>query len=70
MKGLIKYMKKNTSSIRNHVLHGHGNNLTILLSFIELQNNSQPDDAYELSDDVSRKWRKDDEVSVGERLSD
>ena len=40
------------------------------LSFLELQNNSQPDDASELSNDGSRKHRKADEVSVGGRLSD
>ena len=38
---------------------------------MELQKTSHPDDAYELStDDGSRKRRKANEVSVGERLSD
>ena len=44
---------------------------TCFFSFLELQKNSQPDEAYDLSkDDVSRKRRKADEVSVGGRLSD
>ena len=71
MKGVIKYTIKNTSSIRNHVLHGHGNKFTIFLSFLELQKNSHLDDTSEIStDDGSRKRRKDNEVSVGGRLSD
>ena len=69
MKG-DKIYKKITSSVRNHVLHGHGKKFTIFLSFLELQKNSQPDDASELSDDGSRKRRKADEGSVGGRLSD
>ena len=40
------------------------------MSFLELLNNSQPDDAYELSDDGIRKRRKAEEVSVGGRFSD
>ena len=71
MKGVIKYTKKNTSSIRNHVLHGHTNKFTSSLKFIELRKTSQIDDAYELSmDDGSRKRGKADEVSVGGRFSD
>ena len=35
-----------------------------------MQKNSHPDDAYELSDYVSRNRRKADEASVGGRLSD
>ena len=48
MKGVINTRKK-TSSIRNHVLHGHGNKFTSFLSLLELQKKSQPDDASELS---------------------
>ena len=59
MKGVIKCTKK-TSSVRNHALHGHGNKLTRSLSLLELQKKSQLDDASELSDDGSRKWRKAD----------
>ena len=71
MKGVIKNTKKNTSSIRNHVLHGHGKKFTRFLSFLELQKNSHLDDTSEIStDDGSRKRRKDNEVSVGGRLSD
>ena len=71
MKGVIKYTEKNTSGIWNHVLHGHGKKFTRFLSFLELQNNSQLDDASELStDDGSRKRRKANEVSVGGRFSD
>ena len=58
MKGVIKYTKNN-SSIRTHFLHGHGKNFTRFLSFLELQKNSQLDDASELSPyDGSRKQRK------------
>ena len=46
------------------------NFLPCFLSFLEFQKNSQPDDAYEIRNDGSRKQRKVDEVSVGERLSD
>ena len=71
MKGVIKYTKKNTSSIRNHVLHVHGKKFTRFLSFLELQKNSHLDDASELSTDYgSRKRIKANEVSVGGRLSD
>ena len=71
MKGVIKYTKKNTSSIRNHVLHVNSKKFTRFLPFLELQNNSHIDDASELStDDGSRKRRKADELSVGGRLSD
>ena len=70
MKGVVKYMK-NISSLRNHVLHGHANGFASFLKFLEFHKTSQPDDTYELStDDGSRKQRKDDEVSVGGRLSD
>ena len=70
MKGAIKYTEKKTSSIRNHILHEHGKKFTRFLSFLELQKKSHLDDAYELSTDYgSRKRRKDDEVSVGGRLS-
>ena len=69
MKGVIK-IHKNTSSVRNHVLRGHGNKFTSFLSFLEFQNKSQPDDASELSDDGIRKGRNDSKVSVGGRLSD
>ena len=66
MKVGIKYMK-NTSSIRNNVLHRHANKFNNFLSFIELQKNL----VSELStDDGSRKRKKADEVSVGSRLSD
>ena len=68
---MIKYTKKNTSSIRNHILHGHANKFTSFLSLLELRKSSQPDDASDLSmDDGSRKRRKSDEVSVGGRYSD
>ena len=71
MKGVIKYTKKNTSSIQNHVLHGNGKKFTCFLSFLELQKKSHLDGAYELStDDGSRKRIKANEVSVGGRLSD
>ena len=71
MKGMIKYTKKNTSSIRNHVLHGNGKKIIRFVSFLELQKNSRTDDTSELStDDGSRKRRKANEVSVGGRLSD
>ena len=70
MKGAINTRKKNTSSIRNHVLHGNGKIFTIFLSFLELQKTSHPDDASELSDDGSRNQRKADKVSVGGKLSD
>ena len=70
MKGVIKYTK-NTSSIRNHVLHGHANKFTSFLSFLELRKTSQLDNSSELSADAgSRKWRKDNKVSVGGRFSD
>ena len=69
MKGLIKYTGKNTSRIWSHVLHVHGDKFTSFLSFLELQKNSQPDDASEISNDGSRKWRKADEISVGGRFS-
>ena len=70
MKGLIKYTK-NTSSIRNHVLHGHTNEFNSFLTFIELRKTSQPYNAYDLSrDDGSRKRRKADKVNVGGRFSD
>ena len=49
MKGVIKYTKKNTSSIWNHVLHGHGKKFTRFLSFLELQKNSHRDDDFELN---------------------
>ena len=68
MKGVLKYTEKKTSSVWKYVLHGHGNKLTSFLSFLELQNKSHPDDAYELSDDVSRKQRNADKVCVGGRL--
>ena len=51
-------------------IHGHGNKFTSFLSFLELQKNSHPYDASELSDDGSRKRRKSEEVSVGGRFSD
>ena len=71
MKGVIKYTHKNTSSIRNHVIYGHGKRFTRFLSFLEVQKNLQLDDAYELSTfDGSRKLKKADEVSVGGRFSD
>ena len=71
MKGVIKYTKKNTSSIQSHVLHGHANEFTIFLAFLELRNSAHPDDTYEIStDDDSRKRKKVDEVSVGGILSD
>ena len=71
MKGVIKYTKKNTCSIHNHVLYGHANKFTSFLVFLELRNTSQPDDVYKLSmDDGSRKHKNADEVSVGGRLSD
>ena len=64
-KGVIKYTKKNTSSIQSHVLHGHENEFTSFLAFLELQNILNPDDAYEISmDDGSRKRKKVDEASV------
>ena len=70
MNGVIKYSKKNTSSTWSHVLHGHAIKFTSFLSFLYFQNNSQPDDASEISmDDGSRNQRKADEVSVGSRLS-
>ena len=34
-----------------------------------MQKNSQPDDASEISNDGSRKWRKADEINVGGRFS-
>ena len=34
IKGVIKYTKKNTSSIWKHVLHGHGKKFTHFLSFL------------------------------------
>ena len=71
MKGVIKYTGEKTSSIRNHVLHRHANKFTSLLVFFDLRKTSNPDDASDLStDDGSRKRRKSDEVSVGDRLSD
>ena len=70
MKLMIKNTKTNTSSIRNHVLHGRAKKLASFLSLLKLWKTSQPDDASELStDDVSRKWRKADEASVGGRFS-
>ena len=66
----MKYTKK-TSILWNHVLHGHTNEFTSFLAFIELRKTSHPDYAYELSiDNVSGKRRKADEVSVGGRFSD
>ena len=70
IKGVIKYTEKNTCSIRNHVLHGHGKKFTRFFSFLQLQKNSQPYDASELIDDDSINQRKANEVSVGGRLSD
>ena len=70
IKGVIKYTEKNTSSIRNHVLHGHANKFTSFLSLLELRKTSQPDDAYEIStDDGNRQRRKANEVSAGGRIS-
>ena len=71
MKGVIKYTKKNVSIIPNHVLYGHANEFASFLALLEFWNTSHPDDAYELNtDDGSRNQKKDDEVSVGGRLSD
>ena len=61
--------EKKPTSIRNHVLHGHGKKFTRFLSFLDLQKNSHLDGTSEIStDDVSIKQRKADEVSVGVRL--
>ena len=70
MKGVIKYTEKNTSSIRNYVLHGHGKKFTSFLSFLELKKNSHPHDVSELSGDGSRKRTKANELSLCGRLSD
>ena len=65
MKGVVKYTKK-ISRLRNHVLHGHANEFTSFLEFLELQKTSQPDNISELStDDGSINQRKSDEVSIG-----
>ena len=62
--------EKNTSILRNCVLHGHSNKFTSFLEFLEFWNTSQTDDTSELStDDSSRIRRKYTEVSVGGRLS-
>ena len=69
MKGVLKYTKKN-SSLRNRVLHGNANKFTSFLSLLELRKTSQPDNASELiTYDGSIKRIKDNEVSVGGRLS-
>ena len=58
--------EKNTSSLRNHILHGYTKEFTSFLSFLELRNISQPDNASELrTEDGSRKRRKADELSIG-----
>ena len=59
-------IRKNTSRIRNHVLHGHVREFTSFSAFLELRNTLPPDDLYEKSTDYgSRKSRKDNEVSIG-----
>ena len=63
--------EKNTSSLRNHILHGYTKEFTSFLSFLELRNISQPDNASELrTEDGSRKRRKAEKISVGGKWSD
>ena len=70
LRGVVKYTKKNTSRLQNHVLPGHAKDFNIILALLELWNTSQPDDASETSTyNGSRKRRKADEICVGKRLS-
>ena len=67
----VEIYEKNTSRLRNHVLHGYAKEFSSFLALLELCKKSQPDDTYEIStDDVSRKSRKADKLSVGGRFSD
>ena len=66
----MKYMKKNTSILRNHILHGNSKEFTSFLALMELRKTSQTDDAFEIStEDGIRKRRQFDGLSVGGRLS-
>ena len=71
MMKVVANIRKKTSRLRNHVLHGHANEFTSFLPFLNLWKTSHLDDTSEtITDHGIIKHIKADEVSVGGRLSD